>query len=121
MLSESLLDLFFEDELTFDVQLELLMGGVQVFNQIVLVILLTFMYLMNLLDLFLVSLLQFTDFSLGHQQLLGYFGMLRDPCLIDFSHIINGIFEDLDLLFIPGFLCSKESVCFRVWRFTILL
>ena len=53
--------------------------------------------------------------SLGFNQLLGKFLMSNDPGLINIIHMVDGIFEDLDLFFVSEFLRFKVGICFGLW------
>lgn len=81
-------------------------------HQIVLIVLFLFVYMMDLLDIIVMLLYEATHLSLGFDQFLGKLLMPNDPGLIYIIHMVDGIFKDLDLLFISEFLRLKKGIRF---------
>lgn len=112
---QAFLYLFLDLQLPIGVDPILIVLHLEFPHQIYMVVLFLVVYMMDLLDIMLMLLFEPAHLGLRLDQLLGKFLMLNDPGLINIIHIVDGIFKDLDLLFVSEFLCLKEGVRLGFW------
>ena len=109
---QAFLNLFLDLQLPISVDPILIVLHLEFSYQIYMVVLFLVVNLMDLLDIMLMLLFEPAHLSLCLDQLFGKFLMSNNPGLINIIHIVDGIFKDLDLLFISEFLRLKEGICF---------
>ena len=112
---QAFLYLFLDLQLPISVDPILIVLHLEFPHQIYMVVLFLVVHMMNLFDIMLMLLFETTHLGLRLDQLLGKLLMSNDPGLINIIHIVDGIFKNLDLLFVSEFLRLKEGVRFGLW------